>query len=214
MNVSSKSCMIRISLYKKTWFKILMYWQNKIDLLKTSNDWLSSAIVCSVVGLLSLWHIPHFHSQFYYICVDDYVCLTYSDKYFIRLKTWTDCTGSELMIHLGTDKPPATVSEADLGGGGGPAPPFLGKNLVAYIGNHWSVTGAGPLLGQSVGPHLWKFLDPPLGIDPDCVLSFSYCIQMSHFDARAVIFKRNLTNQSYSLRIVFKDTCVWQNTFG
>ena len=45
-------------------------------------------------------------------------------------------------------------SEADLGGCRGPGPPFLEKNLVAYIGNHYSVTGAGPLLGQSVGPHL------------------------------------------------------------
>ena len=27
--------------------------------------WWPSAVVCSMVGLLSLWHIPHFHSQFY-----------------------------------------------------------------------------------------------------------------------------------------------------
>ena len=25
-----------------------------------------SSVVCSMVELLSLWHIPHFHSQFYY----------------------------------------------------------------------------------------------------------------------------------------------------
>ena len=41
--------------------------------------------------------------------------------------------------------------EADLGGA-----PFLGENLVAHIGNHWSMTGA--------GPHLWKFLDPPVDV--------------------------------------------------
>ena len=38
------------------------------------------------------------------------------------------------------------------GGPGGPRPPFRGKNLVDYIGNHWSMTWAGPLLGQSAGP--------------------------------------------------------------
>ena len=41
-------------------------------------------------------------------------------------------------------------------------PPFRGKNLVGYIGNHWSMTGAGPPLGQSAGPTLGKVLDPPL----------------------------------------------------
>ena len=40
-------------------------------------------------------------------------------------------------------------SEADLEGG--PGPPFLGKNLVAYIGNHWSVT-----LRSVSGPPLMK----------------------------------------------------------
>ena len=34
-------------------------------LVALTTCWLPSAVVCSMVGLLSLWHIPHFHSQFY-----------------------------------------------------------------------------------------------------------------------------------------------------
>ena len=51
------------------------------------------------------------------------------------------------------------ISEADLGGQGarGQPPPFLGKNLVAYIGNHWSMTGAGPLLGSQWAPSYGNF---------------------------------------------------------
>ena len=30
------------------------------------NLWWPTAVVSTMVGLLSLWHIPHFHSQFYY----------------------------------------------------------------------------------------------------------------------------------------------------
>ena len=82
-------------------------------------------------------------------------------------------------------------AEADLGGG-----PFLGKNLVAYIGNHWGVTGAGPLLGESVGPHLWKFLDPPLGLQcnekfshPEALLISIVCMQH---------FMKNIQNKNVS----------------
>ena len=38
---------------------------NFFGALKTC--WGPSAVVCSMVGLLSLWHIPHFHSQYYII---------------------------------------------------------------------------------------------------------------------------------------------------
>ena len=38
-----------------------------------------------------------------------------------------------------------------IGGSRGPGPPFRGKNLVDYIGNHWSMTGAGPPLMKSSG---------------------------------------------------------------
>lgn len=38
-----------------------------------------------------------------------------------------------------------------------------GKTFIDYIGNHWSLTGAGLLLG-SLGPYLGSFLDPPLTI--------------------------------------------------
>ena len=35
--------------------------------LKT--HWRSLVVVCSLVGLFSLWHIPHFNSQFYIVLV-------------------------------------------------------------------------------------------------------------------------------------------------
>ena len=38
--------------------------------LKT--HWWPSAVVCSMVGLLSLWHIPHFLSQFYHHRYQDF----------------------------------------------------------------------------------------------------------------------------------------------
>ena len=51
-------------------------------------------------------------------------------------------------------------------GAGGPSP-FGGKNLVDYIANHWSMTGA--------GPSLWKVPDPPMhGKDnPHLIQNFS-----------------------------------------
>ena len=41
--------------------------------------------------------------------------------------------------------------------GGGAGPPFLGKNWVAYIEKHWSVTGVGPLLGSQFAPTYENF---------------------------------------------------------
>ena len=35
-------------------------------LVTLKTHWWPSAVVCSIIGLLSLWHIPHFLSQFYF----------------------------------------------------------------------------------------------------------------------------------------------------
>ena len=39
--------------------------QGSVFVTALKTYWWPSAVVCSVVGLLSLWHIPYFHSQFY-----------------------------------------------------------------------------------------------------------------------------------------------------
>ena len=39
-----------------------------IYIRKRKNIWLLLAVFCSFVGLLSLWHIPRFNSQFYILC--------------------------------------------------------------------------------------------------------------------------------------------------
>ena len=46
--------------------------QDILAALKT--HWWPSAVVSSLIRLLSLWHIPHFHSQFYHISLNICSC--------------------------------------------------------------------------------------------------------------------------------------------
>ena len=46
------------------------------------------------------------------------------------------------------------MSEADLGGD---RAPLFWEKLVAYIGNHWRITRAGPLLGSQWAPSYGNF---------------------------------------------------------
>ena len=54
-------------------------------------NWWPSAVNCSLVGLLSLWHIPHFHFQLYTLipivtCKERIFSIIYSDLGFFSEK--------------------------------------------------------------------------------------------------------------------------------
>ena len=72
------------SIYQQKWYSTNMNeftvsTKKLIRYLSSENTGVSrciedpSAVVWSLVGLLSLWHIPHFHSQFYVINVSSLI---------------------------------------------------------------------------------------------------------------------------------------------
>ena len=58
------------------------------------------AVVCSMVGLLSFWHIPHFHSQFYLIwltsCTSSIKAKLFNISYKILTQRWDKLWWSRL----------------------------------------------------------------------------------------------------------------------
>ena len=61
--------------------------------------WWPSAVVFYLVGLLSLWHIPHFHSQFYWILIKQNKDFRYLARSKSIMPAWLVPIPGVLMIH-------------------------------------------------------------------------------------------------------------------
>lgn len=133
-------------------------------------------IILPFVYRIFRWNVPfEFHVVFFTLFLHLSVCFLYTNVSFMCMLSsfMVNCVCNVIVFNYGCFTMTARENKwyayrktkiiGRFRGGQGCRSAFPEKISVAYIGNHWSMTGAGPS-GAVNRLHLRKFMDPSLKI--------------------------------------------------